>query len=182
MGEFNTNLRGTTETRFRFGKGGAQVRKIDGATLEVRDDTDAAYANMRGLDPVDAQDFVTKGFHEANNAAANGDVTVVLPLALVNKTSTATLPDNAIIKQVVIDVLTAYDNAATLLTDRTGDSGVILSAVAESDLSIVGQYEVKQETDWGSTGAGTVTATVANSPTVGAANIYITYSTPTDIT
>ena len=182
MGEFNTNLRGTTETRFRVGKGGSQLKKISGSVMEVRDDTDAAYAIMRGLDPVGAQDFVTKSFHEANNDGADGDKTVVLPLALVNKTSTATLPDNAIIKQVVIDVKTAYDNSATLLVDRTGDASAILAAVAESDLSVIGQFEVKQITDWGSTGAGTVTGTISAAPTLGVADVYITYSTPTDIT
>jgi len=150
---FFSKIRGTFETLFQIGKAGPNIKHSSGV-LEIRNNGDSAYAIMRGLDPVGAQDFVTKTWHETNNAAADGEVTVKMPLALVNKTSTTTLPDNAIINRVILDVTTLYDAAAVFLVDRTGDATAILAADGDSDLSVVGQYEIPQITDWGVTGAG----------------------------
>ena len=177
---FFSKIRGTFETLFQIGKAGPNI-KTTGGVFEMRNNADSAYAITRGLDPVGAQDYVTKTWHETNNASANGEVTVVMPLALVTKVSTTTIPDNAVIQKAVLDVTAAYDAGALFLVDRTGDATKILSANGDSDLSVIGQYEIPQITDWAATGAGTVTATMTNVPTVGAADLYITYSTPTDI-
>jgi hypothetical protein len=178
---FFSKLRGTFETLFQLGKGGPNLKNASGV-IEHRDNADAAYAISRGADPVGNNDHVTLQYFNANNNAATGLTIIVMPLALVTKVSSTTIPDNAIIKHCWIDVTTAYDAGATVLVQRTGDATVELQGTADNDLSQLDDtFDVPQSQDWGATGAGTVTATVANSPTVGAANIYIAYSWPNDI-
>lgn len=180
--EFNSHIRGTTETIFRFGKGGAQLKKTGAAVLESRDSVDGGFALHRGLAPVGDDDFVTKKHFDDNNAAATGLTVVKLPLALATKISTGTLPNNAIIKWTRLDVTTAYDAGALWAVKRTGDASVAPIGTADNDPSIIGTYDVPQCTDWGTTGAGTVTATLSGgSPTVGVAVLYIAYTTPNDI-
>jgi len=176
-----SKIRGTVETLFQLGLTGPQLKNNSGI-VEMRDATDAAFVITRGLDPVGNNDYVTKLYFDNNNAAANGLTVVALPLALATKISTAAIPDNAIIRWAVLDVTTAYDTASpTFNVQRTGDATVVPHASTDSNLKKIAQYEVPQITDWGSTGAGTVTATLAGSPTVGAAVLYIAYTTPTDI-
>lgn len=176
-----SKIRGTIETLFQLGLEGPQLKNNAGV-IEARDQDDAAFTIVRGLDPVGANDLVTKNYFDTNNAAANGLTVVCMPLALASKTSTAAIPDNATIRWAVLDVTTAYDTASpTFEIERTGDATKVAHATTDSNLKKVGQYEVPQVLDWGSTGAGTVTATLTGSPTVGAAKIYIAYTTPTDI-
>ena len=175
-------LRGFVGSIFQLGLTGPQLKPISGGVLEIRDDTDAAYAITRGLDPVGAQDYVTKTYFETNNAAANGLTIVEMPLALATKVSTAAIPDNATIHWAQIDVTTAYDTASpTFKVTRTGDATAVALDSTDSNLKKISIYDVPQRTDWGSTGAGTVTATLVGAPTVGAAMLVIAYSTPTDI-
>ncbi len=169
MGEYNSKIRGTSETLFRVGLNGPQVKNVTDTILEARNEADDGYVIVRGADPVGANDLLTKSFFEANNAAANGQTMVKLPLVQASKTSTTVLPDNATIERAIMDVEVAYDANAQFLIDRTGDATVILMANGDSKMTKVGQYEVPQITNWGVTGAGTVQATLTNSPTVGSA-------------
>jgi len=178
---FLSKVRGTIFTLFRIGNSGPQVKNNSGV-IEMRDSADAAFAITRGLDPVGVNDYVTKNYHDTNNDAAQGLTYVKLPLALATKVSTSALPDNAIVRDVVVDVTAVYDASATFDAKRTGDATKELFATSDVDLATVGQYHVPHILDWEATGAGTVTATLTNSPTVGAADVYIGYVTPTDIT
>jgi hypothetical protein len=178
---FFSKIRGTIESLFSIGIDGPQIKNNAGI-IEFRDDTDAAFVIARGLAPVGDNDLVTKKYHDDNNASANGLTIVKMPLALATKVSTAAIPNNAIISWAVLDVTTAYDTASpTFEIERTGDATVVVHGTSDSNLKKIGQYEVPQVTDWGVTGLGTVTATLTGSPTVGAADIYIAYSIPTDI-
>lgn len=178
---FFSKLRGTMESLFQLGKGGPNL-KNNGGAIEHRNNADNAFAISRGASPVGNDDHVTLQYFNANNNAATGLTLVTMPLALVTKVSSTVIPDNAIIKACWLDVLTAYDAGATLNVQRTGDATANPMGTGDNDLSQVGQtYNVEQSSDWGATGAGTVTATIANSPTVGAANLYIAYSMPNDI-
>ena len=182
MADVHKKIRGTIGSLFQVGLDGPQLKKISGGVFEARDDTDAAYAIVRGLDPVGAQDLVTKNYHDNNNASANGLTLVAMPLALATKVSTGTIPDNATIHWALLDVTTVYDTASpTFEIKRTGDATVIPIAAADSKLKKLGIYETPQRTSGGVTGAGTVTATLVGSPTVGAATLLIAYSIPTDI-
>ena len=178
---FFSKIRGTFETLFQIGKGGPQVKNNAGV-VEMRDPADAAFVITRGLAPVAANDYVTKGHFDANNDAATGVTVVRMPLAIATKVSTGTVPDNAEIVDAWIQVTTAYDAGALFDIKRTGDAGVAPMGTGDSDLATVGTYHVPQDrVNWGSTGLGTVTATLTNIPTVGVAELFIAYVTPTDI-
>jgi hypothetical protein len=177
---FFSKLRGTFETLFQLGKGGPNLKNNAGI-IEHRNNADAAFVIARALDPVAANDLVTLGYFNANNAAAQGVNVAKMPLLLATKVSTAAIPNSATVVATFLDITTAYDAGATWLIRRTGDAGKVLHGVADNDAAVIGTYDVPQALDWGVTGAGTVTATLAGVPTVGAAMIYIFYTTPTDI-
>lgn len=177
---FFSKIRGTFETIFQLGKGGPQLKNSAGV-IEGRDPSDAAYAIVRGLDPVANNDLVTLGYFNNNNAVATGLTYAKMPLALATKVSTSAIPDNADIRDVVVDVTTAYDASATFDAKRTGDATVIPFAAGDVDWATIGTYHVPQIQNWGSTGTGTLTCTLTNIPTVGDAVVYIGYVTPTDI-
>lgn len=178
---FYSKIRGTFETLFQIGKGGPQIKNSSGV-IEARNSTDAAYVNVRGLDPVAAQDFVTLTYFNANNAAALDVAVVQMPLLLATKVSTTAIPNNATIVGAILDVTTAYDAGALWNIRRTGDATKNPLANGDSDPATIGTYHNPNLVNWGSTGAGTVTATLTNAPTVGAATLYLFYATPTDIT
>jgi hypothetical protein len=150
--------------------------------MESRNPTDGAFGITRGADPVGDDDYLTKRYFDANNAAPESLNYVKMPLALITKVSTTAIPDNCIIRDVVIDVTTAYDSSATIKLEREGDATVVIAATTDSDAGTIDVYHIPQVQDWGSTGSGNLEATVAGGPTVGAATIYIGYTTPTDIT
>jgi hypothetical protein len=176
---FWSKIRGTFETIFQIGKNGPQIRNSSGA-LEARDSSDAAYAIMRGLDPVGAQDFVTKTYFDTNNAAAQGLTYVSLALSTSGVVSVGTIPNNATIRDVVLKVSSAYNGGATWAFARTG-GGASIMASGDNDALTVGEYHVPQVTSWGSTGDPTVTATLTGTPSSGAATLLIGYVTPTSI-
>lgn len=176
-----SKIRGTFETLFQLGKGGPQLKNNAGV-IELRNSVDGAFVIGRGLDPVAANDLVTLGYFNANNAAAVDLQVAQMPLALATKVSTDALPDNAIIFGARLEVTTPYDAGALWNIRRTGDASKNPLANGDSDPATAGIYDNPNHTSWGSTGAGTVTATLTNSPTVGAAMLYIFYATaPTDI-
>lgn len=180
---FWSKIRGTYETLFQIGKAGPQL-KNNGGIIEHRNAADSAYVITRGLDPVGNNDLVTLSYFNANNAAALDLALVKMPLAFATKVSTATIPNNAIIRFAIIDVTTAYDGTTpTFAIKRTGDATVAPAAAGDTDLTTVGTYEVPQILSWGATGLGTVTATFASGGgvTVGVSTLYIAYATPTDI-
>jgi hypothetical protein len=179
---FFSKIRGTVESLFQIGKGGPQLKNNAGA-VEVRNAGDAAFVIARALDPVAVNDLVTLGYFNAHNEGAAGLEVVKMPLAHATKVSTASIPDNSIIQFAIIDVTTIYDGASpTFTVKRTGDATVVPIDTGDSDLTAVGTYQVPEVKSWGSTGAGTVTATFAGAGnTVGAGILYIGYTTPLDI-
>ena len=179
---FWSKIRGTFETLFQIGKGGPQLKNNAGV-VEHRNAADAAFAIARGADPVGNNDFLTLQYFNAHNAGAAGLEIVKMPLAHTTKVSTSVIPDNSIIVDCYLEVTTIYDGTTpTFQIKRTGDATVILEDTGDSDLTILGTYHVPQVKSWGSTGAGTVTATFAGAGnTVGASNLYIVYATPIDI-
>jgi hypothetical protein len=96
-------LRGTSETFWQLGLGGPQWKNNAGA-IEGRDPNDAAFVNVRGLDPVANQDFVTLAYFNAHpmggqlifsGMVAASETTTVAPygdLATVGPSLTLTVP------------------------------------------------------------------------------------------
>ncbi len=174
-------LRGITETIFQIGKNGPQLKNVGNTALETRDAADGAFLVHRGLDPLIDDDFVTLRHFNANNDAATGITRVAMPLALATKISTDIIPDNALIVNVTIEIDIAYDSGTLWNIQRTGDGTVNPMTTAQNDPETINEYEVQQVTSWGSTGAGTVTATITGTPAAGAATLYLDYVTPNDI-
>lgn len=174
-----SKIRGTIESLFSIGIDGPQLKK-NGDVLEVRDATDADFQITRGKDPVGNNDYVTKQYFDANNAAAQGLTYAKLAVGTSTVVSSSALPDGAIIRECVLDVETAYDGSATIDVKRTGGSPSIMGT-ADNKATKLGTYAVPQISDWGSSGAGTVTVTVGGTPTTGAATVYVGYTTPTSI-
>lgn len=176
-------IRGTTETLFQIGRRGGQL-KNNGGVIEHRNPTDSGFGITRGADPVGNDDLLTLRYFNANNASANQCTVVKMPLAQATKVSSVAIPDNAVILQAILDVGTSYNGTTpTFVITRTGDGTKVLMAVGDSDLEAApGTWEVPQVTNWGATGAGTVTATFAGTGvSTGAAVLYIVYVIPTDI-
>lgn len=183
LGDWLPKLRGTMSSLFQLGKAGPNIRNNGGA-IEARNNANSAFALLRALDPVAANDLVTLGYFNANNAAAVDVAVATMPLAQVTKISTASLPNNAQIVATVLVVTTAYDGVTpTFNIIRTGDATKNPLGTPDSDLATIGTYgSYDMVTNWGSTGLGTVTATFAGTGvTVGAAVLYIFYATPVDI-
>ena len=63
-----SKIRGTTETAFQIGLGGPQL-KDDTGEIDARNAADAAYVNVRGADPIIADDLVTKRYVTAPNVS-----------------------------------------------------------------------------------------------------------------
>lgn len=174
-------LRGITENIFQIGKGGPQVKR-NVAALEIKDAADAAFAILRGLDPVGINDFVTLNYFNNNNAAAINLSVVRMPLLLATKVSTVAIPNNSLVFGSLLDIETAYDTGTLWAVTRTGDGTKILQTNTDNDPEVVNTYSVRSPVMWGSTGPGTVTATLSGAtPVAGAATLYIFYSTPPDI-
>lgn len=177
---FFTKIRGTMETVFQIGKAGPKL-KNNSSVVEVRNAADSAFVIARALDPVGNDDLVTLRYFNANNSTATNIVVAYMPLAQATKVSTSSIPNNAIIVAARLDTTTAYDSGTTWAVTRTGDGTKVLMAAADSDPTAIRTDEVPQITNWGSTGAGTVTATITGTPAAGVSALYIFYTMPTDI-
>jgi len=157
---------------WRFGKGGPQVKNNAGV-LENRDATDSDFAIMRGKDPVANNDFATKGW-VGTPGSPNGSKWVAHPITTTASTdSTKLIPANSKILRRGILVETPYDNGATLQLGYTGTLNAIFDT-GDSDLSVAGLWQAEDYSDWNGT-AIKLTATIANSPTVGAGTCLVEY-------
>lgn len=77
MGLF-ARLAGVVGSSFQVGGPGGPAWKNNGGSLDARNAGDSAYINVRGLDPVGAQDLVTLGYF---NLHVNGQNDLLLAAA-----------------------------------------------------------------------------------------------------
>ena len=191
MAGFFENLRGTMQTLFRFGKGGNQIKygkSVGGDTdntLEIRLPDDSAFAKLRGADPLDPQDFVTKAYHEANNNAADGNKTAVINVGVANVTTVGKVPLNARILRcrLVLDALyTAGTISIALTTGGTSLMAVADNALLASEQAAIGDiYENSLDVPVLTGGGDTITVTGTGLAT-GSCRVLVEYVEPTDIT
>lgn len=115
--------------------------------------------------------FVAKGDGSENST---GKVRYVkLPLALIDATSTTSIPVGSKIVSCQLNVKTAYDNSATLAIATTGTTPLSIMSATDSDLSLVGMFEVDALLDVATGNDGTVKVTITGTPTVGAGEVII---------
>lgn len=103
----------------------------------------------------------------------------VLRYALTNaavQDSAAKIPANAIVLRARVNVVTPYSGGATITLGQVG-SLALLQATTDNLATVVGNYEVPQETPWGGA-ALVVRASVAGAPAAGAGFAVIEYTIP----
>lgn len=182
VGDIFRKIRGISGTIFQIGPWGPQLKSESTKTaLAARNAADDGYALMRGADPVGTNDLVTLGYFNTNNAAAQGLTYAKMSLGTSTAISSSSLPNNAVIMEARVEVTTAYSAGTSMQVSRTGDGTKVMCSTSDLDPTVQGTHMIGQVTNWGSTGAGTVTVTISGSPVAGASVLYIGYVTPTSL-
>lgn len=169
-----SKIRGTIETIFQIGLGGPNIKNSAGV-VEARDAADAAYAIVRGDTPVASNDLTTKSY--VDGVIGGADVVSTIRFALDNsasQASTATLPANARVWEILLSVTTPYSAGATITIGHTG-SATAFHATTDNDAETAGDYLVKGDIV-AHTSASTVQVAVAGTPVAGAGTCTVLYS------
>jgi hypothetical protein len=165
------SLAGTLLSSLQIGIGGIQI-KSSGGKAEIRDAAGTGYAVLRAMkDPADADAVVTNG-----QVAAHSEW-IVVPFGTSTVSSTATIPDGAIVVSVITEIGTAFDNAATVEIGTDADADAF-AAAADVDPTAEGQYVRTGAVPQDAGSAKAIKVTIANAPTVGAGSVLVQFVTP----
>lgn len=96
-----------------------------------------------------------------------------------SQSSASQIPANATILRTIVLVTTPFSAGATLTLGRSGQATLLRSAT-DSVLQTAASYRNDEPKSWGAS-ATTVLATIGNAPSVGAAEVYITFSVPNNL-
>ncbi len=176
-GDIIEYLRGTITSLFSIGKGSTKVQiKNSSGVAEMRNFDDSAYVITRGLDPVAAQDYVTKTYGDTTYGGSSIN-TIQFSVALVTASSTALIPAGAQVVHAEIEVGTAYDGTTPTISLGDGTTVDLIQATTMNDPEEIATYITAQNTDWP---LGTaITATVAGAGiSVGASIVTVWYVEP----
>jgi hypothetical protein len=169
-----SKIRGTTETIFQIGLGGPQVKNNAG-NIEARNAADAGFVIGRGATPVAANDWATKAYVDAGAVIADGAVQEIR-FAITNaaaQNSVTQIPNNAIVVDAELDIVTPYSGGATITVGNAG-SPALLMAAGDSNPQAAGLYQDHQDTVY-TGGPATVLVTVAGAPAAGAGFCIVRY-------
>ena len=171
MGHFS-NDNGTQLSFFEIGGPTGPGINANGAALEVRNSANAAFAVMRGADPVAANDFVTL----ESLATVKGPVNLVkVNVGLTTTASTAILPAGAVVRRVFLDVTTGYTAGATISVGAAGSVSAYMTT-AQNSPAVIDKYEVSD--DPASVNAAVLVTLAGTAATVGACVAYVEYAVP----
>lgn len=157
------------------GPSGSALKNNAGA-IEHRNSGDTAFVVARGADPAAAQDFVTLGYFNANPQAGS---TITLRMAVgtgASQSSASSIPANAIIESVMLDVTTPFSGGATISIGQTGSTSLLMTT-GDNFPQTAGQYYIDEDTAWGAS-ALPLLVTVGGTPSAGAATAKVTFSVP----
>ncbi len=171
-----SKIKGTIETVFQIGLGGPQL-KNNGGSVDVRNAADTAFVAVRALDPVGANDAVTKGYADANYAVTG--VVREIRFALTNaasQSSATSIPANAIVSDIRLSVTTQYSAGSTISVGRTGSTSLLM-ATTDNLAQSTDMFQITQDTAWGGS-ALPVLVTVSGAPTAGVGTCTVIYSVP----
>lgn len=114
----------------------------------------------------------------AGGSAITGAVREIrLPITNASsQSSSTTIPANAVICDVALDISTPYSAGATITVGQSG-SASLLMATTDSLATVAGMYKVNQDTSWGSS-ALALLVTIAGTPAAGAGFAIVHYSVP----
>jgi hypothetical protein len=169
-----SKIRGTMEQLFQLqGPTGAQLKNNAGA-IEARNSADSGFAVARGATPVAANDLATKAYVDAGAIGPDGGVqTIRFAVALVNVSSTTTIPAGAIIQSTELDVTTPYSGGATISIGQTG-TATLLQATTDNSPQSANLYHVDQDVAWGASPLA-VLVTITGAPAAGVAAVIVRY-------
>ncbi len=169
-----SKIRGTIETVFQIGIGGPQI-KANGGAVEHRNAADTAFAITRGLDPVAANDLVTKSYGDANYGSS-GVKTIRFVIGTATVSSATQIPANAIVQNCEVKITTPYSAGGTIAVGQTG-TVALLQATTDNLPQSTDMFEVEQDTAWGAAPLA-VLVTVGGAPAAGAGVVIVRYATP----
>jgi hypothetical protein len=93
-------------------------------------------------------------------------------------TSVTSIPANAIIYDCKLDVTTGYSVGTTISIGITGSLSLFMGT-ADNSPTVIGLYQDMQDTSIGSS-AAQVVGTIGGTPSVGAAEMIVLWSSPTN--
>jgi hypothetical protein len=176
MAGFFSNLLGTTQTLFQIGAFlGPQLKLGAGNNLDVRNATDTAFVNVRGLDPVTPDDLTTKRYVDGLVGGANQTIRFAIATATpVN--STSLVPGGARVLDCKVEITAAYTAGSTITVGQAPAALAAFQTATDNNPQAVGTYDVTQDTTPALTPAA-VTATITGAPAAGAGFVLVTYAT-----
>lgn len=161
----------------------------DAGQLSVRNSADSAYLKILALTPGtgDTNAVATVGYINANPPTT---VTVLKAVSIksgsyaTTYTSSATLPNTAIVTRCIVEVIAALDATITITvgTDEAGQASRF-QGTADNDTQTIETYETTPFKTLKTTGGvgsdQKFLVTLSSLPTVGTVNIYFEYGVPT---
>jgi len=170
-----SKIRGTIETIFQIGLNGPQV-KANGAAVEMRDATDAAFVITRGLDPVAANDYATKNYVDSGTLGGSiREVRFAIGTG-ASQNSATTVPASVQVISAEVQITTPYSAGATIAVGQTGSTSLLMGTTDSSPQG-AGRYVSDLDQAWGAT-PRTILVTVGGAPGAGAGFCIVRYCTP----
>lgn len=170
MTNFFKKIIGTISTIFQIGIGGPKLKKSSSSALDIRNSTDASFANVRVADPVADDDAVTQ--RKSKSAIRQ----IQFSLALVSTSSVSQIPAGGKAISAKLQINTAYSVGTTVSIGFTGTPTAFMQTTENDPTEVSTTWEIEQNTTVVS--AVNVFATVAGSPIVGAAIVIVDYVIP----
>lgn len=171
------NLRGTLLSIFGIG---TVNLKDNAGVLEAKNEADDALINVSVADPTQDTHAATKNYVDDQISTVNPDsagTMRVMRFAIDNtasQESPTTLPANARIKEIRLEVTTAYDSGKTIKVGNTADDDLLMPTDYNKP-SKLGTYSVEQDSQWSAL-AETVKVAISESSVAGAGVINVFYA------
>jgi hypothetical protein len=170
-----SKLAGTISSFFQLGGPGSPGLNNNAGVLEAKNSANNAFVNLSVATPTTANHAATKAYVDTGGASA-AIMEVRFALGTTTASSVNTVPANAVISSVQLDVTTLYSGGTTISIGQTG-SVSLLMATGDNVPTVVNLYDSTIDVAWGAS-ALAVLATVAGAPSVGAAQVIVKYSEP----
>lgn len=125
------------------------------------------------------QNYVWSGSAWTNISPNISGATLMIRFAITNaasQSSATSIPANAVVCSVLVNIVTPYSAGATIAVGQTGTT-TLLQATADNLATVANQYLSELDQAWGAS-ALPVLVTVAGAPAVGAGFVTVLYSIP----
>lgn len=158
---------------YLFGPSGPGLKNSSGV-IQARANGDGSFAKVQAAAPTVGDDLCNKTYVDA---LLGGTIRVVVNATAGNFDSTASIPDGAIITRTSTKVGTLYDGSATISVGYVGSVSAY-QATGEVNTGVALEYQNTRTTSQASGGAKVVRVTLGGTPTVGAAEVFVSWCMP----